>query len=250
MAAIDKNCLQGVFFDLDGTLLQVEMKQFIPAYTRGLAACFDDITEPKHFSDVLLRATLALLRRQDGSQSNESFFLEMVAGSLDIDVELYNLRLQQYCDGGLQQLADLVQPHPLARDVLERCSQAGLRVVLATNPVFPRPVVEARMAWGGLLDYPFELVTTYENSRFCKPHRGYFADILEYMELLPEHCLMIGNDTEHDLAARKAGVATFLVDTWIVDRCDGAFATDYRGELVDLCRFVDELGNVAESLTR
>ncbi|OHB32822.1 MAG: hypothetical protein A2X84_04135 [Desulfuromonadaceae bacterium GWC2_58_13] len=249
MTAIDKNDLRGVFFDLDGTLLQVEMKHFIPAYTRGLAACFDDVADPKRFADVLLRATLALLRRQDGTRSNESFFLEMVADSLDIDAELYNRRLRQYCGDGLQRLACLVRPHPLARDILERCSQAGLRVVLATNPVFPRPVVEARMNWGGLQDYPFELITSYENSRFCKPHRGYFADILETMGLLPEQCLMIGNDTEHDLAAREAGVATFLVDTWLVDRCDGVFATDYRGGLVDLYRFVGELGNVAESLT-
>ncbi len=249
MDAMNKKTYRGILFDLDGTLLQVEMKQFIPAYTRGLAACFDDVADPKRFADVLLHATLALLRRQDGSQSNESFFLAMLADSLEIDAALFNHRLQAYCEDGLQKLASLVQPHPLARNILERCRQAGLRVVLATNPVFPRSVVEARMSWGGLLDYPFELVTSYENSRFCKPHPGYFADILDYLQLSPDQCLMIGNDTEHDLAARQGGVATFLVDTWLVDRCDGSFATDYRGGLAELYRFVGGLGNSVESLT-
>ncbi len=249
MPTSNKNSYQGILFDLDGTLLQVEMKHFIPAYTRGLAACFDDVTEPKRFADILLHATLALLRRQDGTQSNEDFFLAMLAENLNIDAALFNQRLQGYCADGLQKLASLIQPQPLTRNILERCRQAGLRVVLATNPVFPRAVVEARMAWGGLLDYPFELVTSYENSRFCKPHLGYFADILDYLQLSPEQCLMIGNDTEHDLAARQAGVATFLVDTWLVDRCEGAFATDFRGGLDDLYKFVGELGNSAESLT-
>jgi FMN phosphatase YigB (HAD superfamily) len=169
---------------------------------------------------------------------------------LDIAPGLFKDRLEGFYRDGLHELAPLVRPFPISRRILRHCFDHDLIVVIATNPVFPRQVIDARINWGCLEGFPFHLVTSYENSRFCKPHRGYFADILEYMELLPEHCLMIGNDTEHDLAARKAGVATFLVDTWIVDRCDGAFATDYRGELVDLCRFVDELGNVAESLTR
>lgn len=249
MGKADNNSYRAVFFDLDGTLLQVEMRRFIPAYSRGLAACFDDVSAPKRFADVLLQATVALLRRQDGSQSNEDFFLAMMADNLNIDAALFNRRLQRYCEDGLQQLASLVQPHPLPREILERCRQAGLRVVLATNPVFPRSVVEARMDWGGLLGYPFELVTSYENSRFCKPHPGYFADILDCLGLGPDECLMIGNDTEHDLAARQAGIATYLVDTWLVDRCAGSFATDYRGGLDDLYRFVGELGNAAESLT-
>lgn len=246
MTGVGTRAFRGILFDLDGTLLQVEMRRFIPAYTRGLAACFDDVTDPKRFAAGLLQATLALLKRQDGSQSNESFFLTLLEEQLDIAAGLFNLRLQQYCLEGLPQLAPMVQAHALARDVLERCRQSGLRVVLATNPVFPRAVVEARLDWGGMLDFPFELVTSYENSRFCKPHPGYFADILDFLGLAPEECLMVGNDTEQDLAARQAGVATFLVDTWLEDRCSGVFATDYRGDLADLYRFIDGLDGGAE----
>ncbi len=51
---------------------------------------------------------------------------------------------------------------------------------------------------------------------------------------------MVGNDTEHDLAAREVGIATFLVDTWLVDRLDGRFETDFRGGHADLLRFLEE----------
>lgn len=243
------NRLRGFFFDLDGTLLQVEMRKFIPAYTRSLAEWFIDVADPKIFTGVLLDATLALLRRQDGLQTNEDFFLDILSERLGIAAEFFNDRLRRYCDQDLWRLAELVRPHPLARGILDHCRDAGLRVALATNPVFPLAVVEARLRWGGLLDYPFEVITSYENSRFCKPHPGYFTDIFEQMGLRPEQCLMIGNDTEHDLAARQTGMATFLIDTWLVDRRKGVFATDYRGELDDLYRFVGVPNNRPEPLT-
>ncbi len=236
--------IEGVWFDLDGTLLDVEMRRFIPAYTRGLAGYFADLAPSENFAELLLATTLELLRREDGAGSNEAFFLERVTAPLGIDGEDFKGRLAAYCDAELAALAPLVRPHPLARAALEHCRRAGLRVVLATNPVFPRAVIEARMAWGGFVDYPFELVTTYENSRYCKPHPGYFSDILERMGLAPDRCLMIGNDTELDLAARRAGVPTFLADTWLIDRLQGAFRADYRGSLADLCRLVDRLSAV------
>jgi phosphoglycolate phosphatase-like HAD superfamily hydrolase len=38
--------VRGVLFDLDGTLLQVEMREFIPAYIEGLAKHFPDAPDP------------------------------------------------------------------------------------------------------------------------------------------------------------------------------------------------------------
>lgn len=240
---------EGFFFDLDGTLLQVEMRKFIPAYARGLAEWFVDITDRKTFTGILLDATIALLQHQDGRQSNEEFLLEILTERLNIDGELFNQRLGWYCEQDLRQLAELIQPHPSASAVLDHCRQAGLRLVLATNPVFPRSVVAARLRWGGLPDYPFELITSYENSRFCKPHPGYFTDILTHLGLEASRCLMIGNDTEQDLAAQQVGITTFLADTWLVDRRNGMFTADYRGDLEDLYQFAVIPENGLESLT-
>ena len=113
--------------------------------------------------------------------------------------------------------------------------------MIATNPVFPRSVVEARLAWGGLDDFPFHLVTSYENSRFCKPSPAYFEDVLAQTGLAPDECLMVGNDTEHDLAARHAGIPTYLVDTWLIDRLEGEFHADFRGCHKDLLSFLQKI---------
>jgi FMN phosphatase YigB (HAD superfamily) len=51
--------------------------------------------------------------------------------------------------------------------------------------------------------------------------------------LAPEECLMVGNASGHDRAARQVGIPTFLVDTWLEDRCNSLFASDFRGSHSD-----------------
>lgn len=237
--------IRGILFDLDGTLLQVEMKQFIPAYVGALSTCFADLVEGSRFTDSVLAATFALLQRRDGDRSNEELFLASLERHLGIAPAVFGERLRRFCGDGLQNLASHVRPLPLARPILQRCFDRGLQVVLATNPVFPRPVVDARLRWGELHGFSFHHLTTVENSRRCKPDPGYFSDLLARMNLAPEECVMVGNDTEHDLAAATVGILTFLVDTWLIDRLNGAFTADFRGGHTDLFRFIGQLGSGA-----
>jgi FMN phosphatase YigB (HAD superfamily) len=234
--------VKAVLFDLDGTLLQVEMNAFIPAYIDKLAVHFADVAERRAFTRVVRAATFALIQSDDGETTNEELFHAAIERQLGIDGRLFGQRLERFYDDGMADLEGLIRPLPLARNILARCFERGLKVVIATNPVFPRAVVEARLRWGGLADFPFELVTTFENSRYCKPNPRYFHDVLDHLGLVPEEVVMVGNDTEHDLGARDAGIATFLVDTWLVDRLDGAYRADIRGGHMDLFRFVGRLG--------
>lgn len=232
--------LKGVLFDLDGTLLQVDMNRFIPAYVDGLAEVCADLAEHRRFTDVLLQATWALLRSDQGECSNQQLFHSAIERHLAISPDLFSQRLQRYCNDHLPSLAPLITPHPLVPQILRGCFERGFKVVIATNPVFPRPLVEARLDWGGMGEFPFDLVTSYENTRFCKPNRGYFEDILQTLGLEPQHCLMVGNDTEHDLAAGAAGIATYLLDTWLIDR-GGSLRPDYRGGHEELCNLLESL---------
>jgi FMN phosphatase YigB (HAD superfamily) len=232
--------LRGIFFDLDGTLLQVDMERFIPAYIDGLAGVCADLAERRRFSEVLLKATWALLHSDRGECSNQQLFNTAIERHLTIAPGLFAQRLERYCAEQLPALETLITPHPLVPRILQGCFERGLKVVVATNPVFPRPLVEARLGWGAMGAFPFDLVTSYENCRYCKPHPGFFEDILQTLELAPQHCLMVGNDTVHDLSARQAGIATFLLDTWLVDR-GGGFRPDFRGGHAELCRLVETL---------
>jgi FMN phosphatase YigB (HAD superfamily) len=233
--------LKAVLFDLDGTLLDVEMAEFIPAYVQGLASHFTDLAEPDRFADTVLAATFALIRDDSVRASNEALFLEAMHRRLGIEAVEFVRRLDAFVEDGLGELAPMVRASPAARDILQLCFDRGLRVVIATNPVFPRPVIDARLQWGDLHDFDYSLVTSYENTRLCKPHPGYFHDILAQFNLDPEQCLMVGNDTEHDLAAGQVGIPTFLVETWMIDRLDGVFQSDMRGDHDGLLEFLQKV---------
>jgi len=240
--------LKGILFDLDGTLLGVNMRRFIPAYLDALFNFFEDLAERDRFSRVLRASIGHLLASEEGGRTNEAKFLDVIQSNLGIADNQFRERMDSFCLEGLDVLAPFIEPHPLARDVLNRCFDMGLKVAIATNPVFPRPLVDARLAWGGIIDFPYDWIASMENTRYCKPHPEFFLDVLATLELAPSDTLMVGNDTQHDLGARGVGIPVFLVDTWIEDRLGGVFAVDLRGDLSDLLAFLD--GTHANAVVR
>ena len=83
-------------------------------------------------------------------------------------------------------------------------------MAVATNPLFPETAIRQRLEWAGVADFPYQLVTTYENSRFCKPNQRYFDAIAAQLGHAPEACLVVG-DEDMDMVAACAGCPTFLV---------------------------------------
>jgi FMN phosphatase YigB (HAD superfamily) len=216
--ALNLEPVQAVLFDLDGTLVDVDMQLFIPLYLRRLAARLEPYVEPRRALDTLRAAVMAMLGGGDGQRSLEALLRSKLAEELQLAWPDYQAGLATFCREDLAELQPLVKPHPLARTLVEACLERGWRVVLATNPIFPREVIDARLAWGDLADLPFRPVTSYEISRQCKPHPGFFHDLLAELDLPPHSCLMVGNDTLHDLAAGLVGMPTCLLTTWRIDR--------------------------------
>ena len=93
----------------------------------------------------------------------------------------------------------------------------GIRLVLATNPIFPAVATESRIRWAGLEPSDFVLYTCYEDARHAKPNPAYYRDILERLELPAEGCLMVGNDAAEDMAAAQAGLEVFLLTDCLIN---------------------------------
>lgn len=230
---------KAILFDLDGTLLRVQMAEFIPRYVRGLADCCADEVRPGKFEKAMLGAIRALIR-VDGSKetTNEQRVITYLHQQLAVPEKLIRSCFIRFRQDGLNDLAGLIKPIPLARKILEECLERGVPLVLATNPVFPEFMIQARLQWGGLGDLEFAHLTSFENSCFCKPQAGYFQEIASLLDVPPEACLMVGNDTCHDLSAAAVGMETFLVDTWLVEREDAAWPYEYRGDHLALRAFL------------
>lgn len=226
---LDLEAVEAVFFDLDGTLIDVDMQLFVSAYLRRLAERLCPAADPGRTMRTLNTAVMAMLGGTDGRCSLEELLHKLLADELQLSATRYREGLAEFCREDLPGLQPLVRPHPLARALVESCLARAWRVVLATNPIFPREVIVARLAWAGLADLPFDPVTSYENSRHCKPHEGFFSDLLGALDLPPRACLMVGNDTLHDLAAGSLGLQTCLLTTWRIDRVAPAFPADWEG---------------------
>ena len=138
-------------------------------------------------------------------------------------------------------LKQVTGANPLARPLIESLFRKGLRVAIATNPIFPERAIRERLRWLEIDDLPFDLVTTYETMHFCKPNPDYYREVLELLEVVPGDCLMIGNDVEDDLAAGNLGIKTFLVEDCLLNPKNLPIMADYRGSFADLAAYLDTL---------
>ena len=130
------------------------------------------------------------------------------------------------------------QPTPLSKELVMQAHSKAEKVILATNPLFPRQGVLTRLGWIGLGEDDFDYITTYENSSYCKPNPKYYGEIMEKCALRPEECIMFGNDMDEDArAAAGAGIQTFLVKDCLINK-HGLEHSGPSGSLADAIEFV------------
>jgi FMN phosphatase YigB (HAD superfamily) len=100
---------------------------------------------------------------------------------------------------------------------------------------------ERRIAWAGLSTTDFELYTTYENSRFCKPNPAYYLEVMQKLGVAPEECLMVGNDVEEDMIAETLGCRVFLLTNDLINRGGTDISRYPNGDYRDLIEFIKNL---------
>lgn len=199
-----------VLFDLDDTLLANDMDVFIPAYFELLGRFAQGRFEPSSLIQALRTATRAMMT-SPGVRNDDAFWEQFapLLGATRNDLEPYFEEFYARQFGALQRCT---QPVDGARGVVDWFRARGARLVLATNPVFPRSAIVQRLSWAGFTPDVFELLTTYENMHTTKPDVGYYREILARVHGSPERALMVGNDWTNDIApAMAAGLTTFHV---------------------------------------
>lgn len=207
-----KEDIKAILFDLDGTLLPLDQSYFIKKYLKRIAAYAAPFgIEPEKIIEGIMVGTEAMIRN-DGSRSNYEAFWERFFDFIGERREDLISVLDDFYFGGFKELRAETHPNPYAIDMIREAHKNGRKVVLATNPVFPMTAQLERLSWLGLSESDFDIVTSYENSNYCKPNPAYYIDICKKIGVAPENCLMIGNDESDDMrAASLAGMECFLV---------------------------------------
>ncbi len=232
--------LEAVLFDLDDTLLYNDMEgTFLQHYFAALTEYARPLCGAQELMAALSVATAAMHRDQGtDSPTNEVKFAKAFAPQLGRSWDELKAFFGRFYEERFPALRVHAQPHPDARRAVKTCLDAGYQVVIATNPLFPARAIEHRLAWTGIDDLPFALVTTYENMHTCKPAPAYYAEIARQIDVAAAGCLMVGNDVMRDIApAQHAGMHTFLADQWLANS-DPEVKPSLSGTLQDLIAYI------------
>ncbi len=233
-----------LLLDLDDTLLTNNVDIFLPAYLKALGKYLADYLPPEVMIRQLLLATQKMVENNDPSRTLEHTFDAAFYPALGVKREELQAEIDAFYAEAFPALRSLTQPRPQAVELVERAIKKGFRVVVATNPLFPRSAIHQRLSWAGLPpeDTPFDLITSYETFHFTKPNPAYFAEILAQLGWPDRPAVMVGNSPKDDIQpAAQAGLATFLLN----DQPGTGSAEDViptaQGSLADLIQWLDEL---------
>ena len=93
----------------------------------------------------------------------------------------------------------------------------------------------------GLSPEDFELYTTFENSRYCKPTLAYYEDILTALGVSGDACVMVGNDVDEDMIAEQLGMRTFLLTDCLINKRGEDISKWANGSFGELREFLTKL---------
>lgn len=236
--------LKAVLFDLDGTLLDLDLGGFLDAYFHALGPALAELADhavaPGDALNSVLAATNAMCGEHPGL-TNRRVFHETFAelSGIDLDDPVIAAGIDGFYREQFPSLRADYGPMPGGAQAVAAAREAGFLVAVATNPIFPEAAIFERIRWAGYDPDSFDLVTTYDNSEACKPSPRYFRGVAQALGVEPSECLMIGDDPGLDLAAADIGMQTFFA------RREGVRATaasTWAGTLEELA---DLLGRLA-----
>lgn len=232
-----------LLFDLDNTLLLNSMESFLPAYLQALSVELAGFGPPAELIDTLLAATRQMVRNRRPDCTLRDVFEYHFYPALGVTVEEVQPYLDHFYSEVFPSLRKQAQPRPEAVELVSRAFERGDRVVIATNPLFPRTAILQRLEWAGLSveKFPYDLVTSCEDFHFSKPHPEFYAEILSRLGWPEGPVVMVGDDPENDInPARKLGLPAFWVPLGQSPALAGLEPPTRAGALSELLPWLDE----------
>ena len=235
--------LTTVLFDLDGTLLPMDQDVFVKSYFGGLVTKLAPKGyDPETIVNGIWAGTAAMVKN-NGEKTNETVFWEVFTSRIGEKVMEDLPLFDDFYRNEFNETAKVCGFDARADEIVKYLKSKGLRVALATNPIFPPEATEARIRWAGLDKGDFELVTTYDNSRFCKPNPKYYADIMDTLNVSPENCLMVGNDVSEDMVTATLGMKVFLLTDHLINKNAEDITKYPNGSFGEMKEYIDGLIN-------
>ena len=205
-----------ILFDLDDTLLGNNAEQFVLHYFEKLGNYIAPVMDKQQFLQALMVAVGAMTVSEETAVSNHDIFWQSFFETTGRDRDSLESFLITFYRDVFPELEPSTQKRLIALELMRHCFARGLKVAIATNPVFPLVAIEERLRWAGVpvTAFDYARVTEFENSMAAKPNSFYYQQILQEIGSSPADTLMVGNDWEQDIEPTAAlGLSTY----WITD---------------------------------
>lgn len=232
---------RAVFFDLDGTLLPMDVEEFMSAYMAKLSGFVAAQGADLHAFGAGMKAGIKAMARHSGDITNEQAFFEAFYACVDKEALDWASLFFDFYENHFASLGEGVKANPAAAQAVETLASKGYPLVLTTMPMFPLAAVRSRLAWAGVDPGLFSRITTFDNSASVKPNLTYYAENLAATGLRGCDVLMVGNNTVEDLAALDMGTDAYLVTDFLIDAVDYDLSTVKHGSMDDFAAWTKAL---------
>lgn len=206
---------QAILFDLDGTLMPMSNQTFIDMYIPSLANYLAEYVEPKTLIKAMWDA-LEIMLQDQSDRINESIFFEEFGKRIgDQTLRKLEPMFEEYYRTEFSILKKGMDDNENMSEAISLLKEKGYRLIIATNPMFPKVAVSKRIEYSGLNEDDFEFVSNYSIHTACKPSVKYYEEVLSKNNLRANQCLMVGNDVIEDMVVKKLGMDAWLLTDYI-----------------------------------
>lgn len=232
--------MKAILFDLDGTLLPMDVEKFMKLYFLEMSKNFEDLFDRDTLVNHVMKAT-AIMVKDTTARTNEEVFMDAYEMLTGADITEHKKRWDAFYAGGYKNVKASSKTSEEMIEAVDVLKNKGYKLVLVTNPLFPKDAITQRIGWAGLNVDDFDYVTSFEKNRYCKPQLKIYEEVLEHLNLEAKDCMMVGNDVQEDMVAGQLGMATYLVTEHILNRTNELIEADYQGSYQEFLAFVKGL---------
>jgi len=195
-----------IFLDYDGTLNLTDERTYAKTY---YGALFNHTgLDPEMYLDAINFSVEKIIKENDTSKNNFEKFLTHMEKYTNKDREEWKEKFMDFYENGFDEVEKAMKPN---QKLIDAVKNSNHKLIFASNPLFPRICVEKRIEMIDMNLNDFVYISDMENSYTTKPHKEYFQNIIEKLNIKPEEAIIIG-DTDFDKAAEKVGIKFIHVD--------------------------------------
>lgn len=220
-----------ILFDLDGTLLPMDMRNFEKKYFMELSNKLKNRIHPKELYKVIWDGTKQMILN-DGSKTNQEAFRHYLNEHTILNYDECEDEFMDFYKNDFQKCVTACNLTDLSKKIIEELQNKGYQVAIATNPIFPQIATYSRLKWLNIEPERFPLVTTFENSHYAKPNPKYYEEVCHKLKVKPENCIMVGNDVKEDGVAAKIGIEVKLIEDCLLNADQLSIESFEKGSLL------------------